>query len=972
MSLAISDGDVPTVQQAVDAYALLNADMPGATPSDLPPGDGLGATFTRRLVESARGRLVLAQQAMVDAAYATPDEDDIVGTADVDDVADLTFTSAPDSSGPESSDGSGPAGFGGSRRPQAERPAVRYLRLLQETLAEWVRYRPDLPHRNAILAMMPTEIDGGGMDAWLDGGTAGPCTIRVSRSFWRRSRPADEIRFFFAHELFHCVQFGWFFGAGQPDWLIEGSADFAAADLMRARYTPSEPVVSSAWFTRTNVPLAARSYNSWPLFENVRRSGADAYGALRSMISAGVGGRDELLAIGQMTGVVFRMDWSSHTLRAAGLDATWQFDWPGTSGAGPHDNSSSFGTRGVGTYEIHGVGGYSQVQAIVDISSRVGLMTVVPHGAPLSTHSGERTVTAAEGALLRLCFDPDGCRCPDGSDSGAIRMACRDMIFSFAASDAAPTASVVAKRWDPDTECSKRRPRRATSNGDPHLVTFDGLPYDVQALGEVVSSRDPGGGFEVQTRNVPAVVGLAVAGTVAVAVSDGSSRVTFTMDGLDSLSPAVVRTDGEVIDASTFAAGSMEVDVSPAGDAASVSWPDGTIVELDWTAGWFVTVSAPDARAGRLVGLLGSADGDFRNDLLFPDGTAADVVEAGSRDSSFVQAWRVDDATTLFDYEAGESPATFNVDHPSNAVAITVSDEAADACAGALGNGATCHELEACAFDYAATGDESFVTAYEEVRDERIEAALDDGAGAVEVVADDPGIVAAGASQPSLELQGTLVSTGVLPVPADATLDLAGTISAGEGAVLLVRLDLCPADATVWVRVANVATGAGGTTTACDPMGLTSYGADEDDDVVPGEAYIWLSDGGDYNVLIDTDSEEPVFVDAEVFADQDPTVLGVAELADGDRTTLSGEGDTLVYRLGLDESAYMATGLGDVCVVEAWGAPPPGDGAVWPLGYCGHQSDIALGYAYSEVPVVVFARGPDAVDVELTPVTLAT
>ena len=51
--------------------------------------------------------------------------------------------------------------------------------------------------------------------------------------------------------------------------------------------------------------------------------------------------------------------------------------------------------------------------------------------------------------------------------------------------------------------------------------------------------------------------------------------------------------------------------------------------------------------------------------------------------------------------------------------------------------------------------------------------------------------------------------------------------------------------------------------------------------------------------------------------------LGVAELADGDRTTLSGEGDTLVYRLGLDDSAYTATGLGDVCVVEAWGAPPP-------------------------------------------------
>jgi hypothetical protein len=954
LSVAIGETDQPTVQQAVDAYALLDPDMPGATPSDLPPGDGLGTTFTRGLIESVRDRLAPEQREVIDRSFAAPSDDEVAGVVEVDDLT------APDDPA-----ASGSSGFARAGRPGAEQPRTRYLRLLSEALSLWLQHRPDLPHRSAQLALMRTEIDGGGMDAWLNSGTSGPCTIRVSRSFWRASRPDEEIRFYFAHELFHCVQFGWHFWGGLPDWLIEGSADFAAADLLRSRYTPPTSVLADGWFRRTNVGLAGRSYNAWPLFENLRQSGVDPYPALQAMISSGGGAVEDLLALGRMHNVVFRMAWSSHTLRSAGLDPSWQFSWPGSPESGPHDNSSSFGSRGVGTYPIRGVGGYSQVQAVVNISRPVGLVTVTPLGAPLSTHTGERTVVAAEGAPLRLCFEPDGCRCPEGSDSGAIRMLHRDMIFSFAAAAEPPKADVVAQRWDPDKECERPRPRRATSNGDPHLVTFDGLAYDVHALGEVVTSRDPEGGFEVQTRNVPASLGFAVAGTSAVAVSDGQSRVTFTMDGFES-EAAVVRVDGVVVEAPDFDAGTMHVAV-PDGGTAVVTWPDGSEVELAWTAGWFVTVSAADGRASRLVGLLGSADGDFRNDLLLPDGAAADVHDATAIDSEFVDAWSVDDDTTLFDYADGESPDTFRAGYPDDAVPVSIDAAASDECARALGDAATSHELESCAFDVAATGDTAFVEAYEVVVEQRIEATEGSGETAA-VVEEDPGLVAVGDAAPSLELEGTLVAPYVWPIPDDAVAVLAGTISAGDGAVLLARVDVCPVDVTIWVTIANLATGSGTTTTACDPMGLASVTADEDDEIVPGEAYIWMSEGGEYNVVIESDGEEASFVHVDVFADQSPVVVDGPALADGDRTTLSGEADTVVYVLGLDESSYDAAGLTDACVVEAWGAPPPGDGAAWPLGYCGHQTGVAIGYAYSEVPVVVFTRGPDPVDVELTPV----
>ena len=53
LAVAIGETDL-TPQQAVDAFALLYPDMPGATPSDLPPGPGLDATYTWMLIRAVR------------------------------------------------------------------------------------------------------------------------------------------------------------------------------------------------------------------------------------------------------------------------------------------------------------------------------------------------------------------------------------------------------------------------------------------------------------------------------------------------------------------------------------------------------------------------------------------------------------------------------------------------------------------------------------------------------------------------------------------------------------------------------------------------------------------------------------------------------------------------------------------------------------------------------------------------------
>lgn len=952
LALALSEGSELTVQQAVDAYALLNSEMPGATPSDLPVGEGFDATYALRLLDSVRDRLAPEQLAVLDAALHVGPADELAGT--------ITLDGEP-TGGP---DATGPNGFAAGRPTSgARRQSARYVRLAQEMLTAWLSYRPQLPHRSAAIRMMARDIDGGGMDADLPSGTGGPCEIRVSKSFWNSSQSDDKVRFYFAHELFHCVQFGWFFGAGQPDWLIEGSADFAAADLMRGRYSPPAAVLSQGWFTRTNVGLGARSYNAWPLFENLRQSGGDPYAAIQAMVSAGGGSVESLLAVGQLDGVLFRQKWSSHTMRAPGLDETWQFSWPGPSPqAGPHRNSSSLGSRGVGAYEIRGVGGFTQVQAVVDIASPVGLLTVIPVGSPLTTHTGSSTIVAAEGSPLRLCFEADGCRCPQGTDSGAIRMSRRDVILSFAASAEAPRASAQAQRWEPDKECKRPDRRRGSSNGDPHLVTFDGLPYDVAALGEFVTARDPDGGFEVQARHVPA--GFEVAGITAVAIGDGEHRVTFTYDDLDSIDPATVRVDGEITDESEFVAGSMSVRID--GEVVRAAWPDGTTAELSWTFGWFVSVSASAERASRLAGLLGAADGDFRNDLLMPDGAIVDPADASTPDSEFAAAWAVDESTSLFDYAPGESPATFRTEYPEGDP-VLVTPEFRELCAGSIGAAATSHEVASCAFDLAATGQDAYVVAYEDVVVDRLEA-IGGPTSATSAEAESPDIVAAGDASAALTLSGSLIAPySPNALGSSAASVLSGAVIAGDAAVLVIRVELCQPDVTVWVEVTSIDRGDSTSVMACDPLGLASATADEDDEVIAGESYVWLSTGGAFNVSVDTDAEDAIAVSVDVFADQDPVVVATADLRDGDRTELAGAGDTVVYLLGLDDQSFTATGLETACVVEAYGAPEPGDGALWSLGYCGHDTGVFVGNAFATVPVVVFNREETPVTVELAP-----
>jgi hypothetical protein len=218
--------------------------------------------------------------------------------------------------------------------------------------------------------------------------------------------------------------------------------------------------------------------------------------------------------------------------------------------------------------------------------------------------------------------------------------------------------------------------------GDPHLTTIDGVRYDFQSAGEFVLLRDPG--MEIQARHMPvqtegpvgpdAHTGLTscVSIMTAVAVRVGPHRITYQMnpelrEGLE------LRVDGKPVQLGTellLSAGGRIIR-TPSQGGIQIESPGGSriIITVDWWAHyqvWYMNVSVQQARATE--GLLGAiGPGNWLPALS--DGTRLGPRPASLYDryvdlyEKFEDSWRVTDTSSLFDYPAGFSTASYTLKH---------------------------------------------------------------------------------------------------------------------------------------------------------------------------------------------------------------------------------------------------------------------------------------------------------------------
>jgi hypothetical protein len=293
-------------------------------------------------------------------------------------------------------------------------------------------------------------------------------------------------------------------------------------------------------------------------------------------------------------------------------------------------------------------------------------------------------------------------------------------------------------------------------NGDPHITTLDGTHYDFQGAGEYVVLRDPGVG-EVQVRQAPIATtfnpgpnpyhGLAtcVSLNTAVAARVGDRRITYqpNLSGVPDPAGLQLRIDGALT-----TVGPAGIDLGNGGRISQTSAPGGLEITfpdkyaLQVTPGWWSsqstwylnvgvarvpTAAVSGASPGSASGVGGIAGPIAPQSWLpaLPDGSSLGPMPASLHDryvdlyQKFGEAWRVTDATSLFEYAPRTSTSTFTMkswpmekppcDLPDvRPVAPASLEVAQDACAEVRDQ-----RMHAdCVFDVRVTGEVGFAETY--------------------------------------------------------------------------------------------------------------------------------------------------------------------------------------------------------------------------------------------------------------------
>ena len=245
--------------------------------------------------------------------------------------------------------------------------------------------------------------------------------------------------------------------------------------------------------------------------------------------------------------------------------------------------------------------------------------------------------------------------------------------------------------------------------GDPHVMTLDGLSYDLQSVGEfeLVKTQD---GVDVQARLKPVGNSTTVSEATDYALELNGYRVEINRQGQ-------VLVDG----------GSLEIpegSYAYFGRGSALTRTDGMLTAIwpgDGDRPMFMYKPAmssmrmyvPDGT--RTTGLLGNHDGIKNNDLRVQGG--AQLPPSASPTTihgTYADSWRVSQSRSMFSYAPGESTATFaDLDKPSNLVSVedfSLPDrEAAETeCRDArVVEGSA---LRACIYDQLVSGSDAFLS----------------------------------------------------------------------------------------------------------------------------------------------------------------------------------------------------------------------------------------------------------------------
>lgn len=255
---------------------------------------------------------------------------------------------------------------------------------------------------------------------------------------------------------------------------------------------------------------------------------------------------------------------------------------------------------------------------------------------------------------------------------------------------------------------------KASVWGDPHLVTFDGLAYDLQTVGEHVLVESADGSVMVQTRHEPWGSSDRVSVATAVAALLTDYPVEIRADGT-----LLVDAETVVMEDNTYIPLIDGAAIFRDGDTYTLGWPgedeDRFRLEVRFKGDHLnITPYLPPALAGQVSGLVGNGDGDPADDLAVRNGAVlSQPLSSSTLYGPYADSWRITQEESLFNYGTGESTVTFtDLSFPASVITLadldpTERDAARNQCEA---SGIVISTLlDACTLDVALTGSSSMI-----------------------------------------------------------------------------------------------------------------------------------------------------------------------------------------------------------------------------------------------------------------------
>lgn len=578
-----------------------------------------------------------------------------------------------------------------------------------------------------------------------------PCEVTVYKNAWSGATSVTPtLHVLMTHEVVHCYQnVVWGSVATSlaiPPWIVEGTALYLAADDTKVQ----EPMIPSMWEKGYFIPetaLTNRSYDAFGYYSLLAHEGRDLWSLMLPAWQAAAKSAtrsDAFIAVLNGDAVDIRDNWAELYVRKTSWGDPWiayGFGLPAAAQVVEHIAQAQPAPGWTGSLA-------SRSNTVLNVDSTAGEVVIVSTDGLASVHDDAGHMDVAFQSQ-RFCT-VSSCVCPKGTKLAGQDMASEPMTISFVAAFNAPEGgskySIVSETLAelcgqasppptlPATLPGSPSPGPCTtgcsdSNGDPHMLTVNNVAYDFQAAGEFTLLRSADGSVDIQARQEPFGDGGDVSTNTAIAAKVGSHRVGVYLMPDSSLQAHV---DGQVVDLSS---GPLDLgggaSISNYSDASTngfeVVFPDGTKMWALSVAEWGINAEILPSASLKAdgTGLLGPAVAGGLGVPALPDGTALpsptdDQQEYDFLYGQFADAWRVTDATTLFDYDPGKSTASYTIKpYPAAGKMITLADltPAQRAAGEAACQGITNPVLhDDCVLDVGVTGDAGFADTYASVQ----------------------------------------------------------------------------------------------------------------------------------------------------------------------------------------------------------------------------------------------------------------